>query len=478
MRSFRAQLAIRFTGAMFVAVALVSVASLLAMRTILDRELDASILNVASIQAGSLTEGPGAEMQFHEWQLTPEEADSVQDLIQYAVVWDADGTRLLRSRYLTGDLPLDREALVRASAGELAWREQEFEEFEIRSLYYPLQRLGAAHQGHVLQVAAPLGPRDEMLARLMLFFGALSVAVTLASYGGGWWLAGRVVRPVHEVIDQAEEIGAGSLDRRIQVWGDTREYHRLVEVLNKMLRRIHRSFEAQNRFTADASHELRSPLTVLRGEIEIALRKSRSAEEYRAVLESNLEEILRLSRVTDDLLTLARADAGALTGDGVETDVEGLFGQVLGRFERRAEAASVRIDFHAQSDPVRIDGALLGQVLWNLLDNALRHSPAGSTVEVETWTDATDFGLEVRDRGPGLGDNVERVFDRFFRVDAVRTPGPRSEGGPAGTGLGLSIVEAIVRALGGSVGARNRDGGGAVFKVRVPVTKVEPVALS
>lgn len=468
MRSFRGQLAIRFTGAMFVAVTLVSIVSLITMRTILDRELDVSILNVASIQAGSLTEGPGAEMEFHEWELTPEEAESVRDLIQYAVVWDEDGSRLLRSRYMTGDLPVDRAALEAASAGELAWREQDYEGIAIRALYYPLQRLGSEHQGHVLQVAAPLGPRDEMLRRLLLFFGALSVAVTVASYGGGWWLAGRVVRPVHEVIDQAEAIGAGSLDRRIQVWGDTREYHRLVDVLNTMLRRIHRSFEAQNRFTADASHELRSPLTALRGEIEIALRKSRSVEEYRTVLESNLEEILRLSRVTEDLLTLARADAGALDGEGMLTDVEGLFEPVLTRLGRRASETGVEIDLRVEAEPLRIDGGLLGQILWNLVENALRHAPRGSRIEVRAWDEAGSFRLRVDDRGPGLGGAADRVFDRFYRDDPVRTPNVTMPGGVAGTGLGLSIVAAIVEALGGSVGASDREGGGARFEVRLP----------
>jgi two-component system OmpR family sensor kinase len=460
----------RFTAAMFVAVALVSLASMLTMRTILDRELDAGILNVASIQAGSLTEGPGAEMEFHEWELTAAEADSIRDLIQYAVVWDADGTRLLRSRYMTGDLPLDRDALRTASAGELAWREQDFDGLDIRALYYPLQRLGAAHQGHVLQVAAPLGPRDEMLTRLILFFGALTLAVTAASYAGGWWLAGRVVRPVHEVIDQAEEIGAGSLDRRIHVWGDTREYHRLVDVLNTMLRRIHESFVAQNRFTADASHELRSPLTALRGEMEIALRKARSAEEYRAVLESNLEEIVRLSRVTEDLLTLARADAGALRGEGVETDVEALIGQIVTRLEGRATASHVDLVMDVEADPVRTDGGLLAQVVWNLADNALRHAPAGTSVMVHARTTDGELRLRVQDRGPGLGDDADRVFDRFYRADPARTPAGGADIGGAGTGLGLSIVAAIVEALGGTVEGRDREGGGAAFEVRIPTS--------
>ena len=453
---------------MFIGTAIISLASVFGMRAILDQELDALILNVASIQAASLTEGPGPEMRFHEWELTPAEAESMQDIIQYAVVWDADGTRLLRSRYMTGDLPVDSTALRSASNGGLEWREQTFDDIEIRALYYPLQRLGHLHAGHVLQVAAAVGPRDDLLARLGMFFLAATLLVTGASFAGGWWLAGRAVRPVHEVIDQAEEIGARSLGARIRAWGDTREYHRLVEVLNSMIARIHDGFVAQTRFTSDASHELRSPLTVLRGEIEIALRKSRTADDYRAVLESNLDEILRLSKVTEDLLTLARADSGALRNEGAESDVTDLLRQVLSRFDAIADTRGVTLSLESEVGVVPVDGGLFAQVVWNLVDNAIRHSPTGEEVVVRVRNFDETLYLTVLDRGPGLGENTERVFDRFFRADAVRTPGLNPVGESAGTGLGLAIVDAIIRALGGSVSGRDRDAGGAVFEVRIP----------
>lgn len=258
-RAFRTQLALRATLVIAAALVSISLVSVLALRVLLDRRIDASVLNVASIQAASVTDEPSGAMHFHEWELTPEEASSVRDLIQYAQIWRADGVSLLRSQYMTSDLPLDREELSRAADGEIVWTRDSFEDLPVRILYYPLDRFGAAHERHVLQVAAPLRNRNQLVARVGGFLALLTLVGTAATYAGAWWLAGRAIRPVHEVIDQAEEIRAGSLDRRIHAYADLREYRRLVEVLNTMLARIQGAFEAQRRFTADASHELPRP---------------------------------------------------------------------------------------------------------------------------------------------------------------------------------------------------------------------------
>ena len=476
MRSFRFQLALRFTLSMALAVTAISVASVLTLRALLDRELRESVLNVASIQAASLVDAPeGGEgqMHFHEWELTPDEAASVGELLRYAQVWSEGGQSLLRSQFMTTDLPLDREALADAGAGELVWREQGFQGSGILSLYYPLARFGPAHERHVLQVAAPLTARQEMVGRLTLFFAAVSLVVVLASAAGSWWLAGRAVRPVHEVIDQAEAIGAGSLDRRIEAYADTHEYRRMVEVINTMIARIQRAFEAQTRFAADASHELRSPLTALRGEMEIALRKERAPDEYRRVLDSALEEILRLSHITEDLLTLARADAGFLRGSEEDVRVDEVAESIVGRLRRRADDKGLVLALQVRGErTVRIDPGLLGQVLWNLTENAVKFTRPGGRVDVAVERRDGELSIRVTDSGPGLGERPERVFDRFVRLDPARTPGVET----SGTGLGLSIVRAIVEGLGGSIAAENADGGGARFSVALPAKPASLVA--
>ncbi|MEX0836755.1 MAG: ATP-binding protein [Gemmatimonadota bacterium] len=462
-RSFRAQLAMRATLVMAGALALISIASVAALAALLDRRIDASVLNVASIQAASVTDEPSGEMHFHEWELTPEEAGSLSDLIQYAQVWRADGVSLLRSRYMTSDLPLDVGALVRAAEGELVWREGLFEGRHVRVLYYPLDRFGMAHERHVLQVAAPLGNRDQLLRRVGAFLVLLTALGTVATYLGSRWLAARAMRPVHDVIDQAEEIRAGSLDRRIHAYADLKEYRRLVDVLNTMLGRIQGAFEAQRRFTADASHELRSPLTAMRGELEIALRRDRTPEEYRRVLESTLEEAVRLGRVTEDLLILARSDAGVLRGRPEPIDLGEAARRGMAKLETRARSRNVRVTLDLDGDgTAEADPVLFGQIVWNLLENAIEYSPPGGHVRLSVTGCGSEVVLTVEDEGQGFPPGeVDRVFDRFFRADEARA---RS----GGIGLGLSIVKAVVDAHAGSIRAENREDGGARVVVHFP----------
>ena len=174
-RSFRFHLAVRFTAAMTVTAATIGAASLLGLRAMLDRELNGTILNVATIQAASVTDSP--EMHFHEWELTPGEAGSVRELIRYVQVWDMSGRSLLRSQFMTGDLPVDRDAVSQAAAGGFIWREQSFDGIPVRSIYYSLARFGPAHERHVLQVAAPLLARHQMVERLALFFAGVTLLV-------------------------------------------------------------------------------------------------------------------------------------------------------------------------------------------------------------------------------------------------------------------------------------------------------------
>jgi two-component system OmpR family sensor kinase len=464
-RSFRFRLSLRFSLAMLFGVAALSTLSYLAIRAGLDAELDASLLSVASIQAATVTDSPSGAMAFHEWELTPEEAAQVRDLNRFAQVWDEDGQSLLRTQYATEDLPLDTAALRAALGGELVQVEDVFQSLPVRSLYYPLGRFGPMHGQHVLQVAAPLESRDRLLRQalwLMLGLGTIVVAGTMA---GSWWLAGRAVRPVHEITDQADEIGAGTLGRRISAYADSREYERLVQVLNTMLARIDTAFEAQRRFTADASHELRSPLTALRGELELARRRRREPEEYERVIESALEEVGRLTRVSEDLLTLARSDSGVLEARPERIDLRSAVERVVDRLQAGASRKNVTLELSSTSDPVHVtaDEHLIGRLLWNLVENALKFTPPGGRVRVELRIEGDEAVLRVVDSGPGVpAESLPRIFDRFFRADEART----SSADTPGTGLGLAIAKAIAGLHGATLVARNRAGGGAEFVAR------------
>ncbi|MDP2479000.1 MAG: ATP-binding protein [Candidatus Palauibacterales bacterium] len=468
IRSFRFQLTLRFTATMTAAIVAFAGLGYWALRQTLDRQIDASVLNVASIQASSVTSAPNGGMHFQEWNLTPEEAASLRDLIRYAEVWDESGRHLLRSQFLTRDLPLDTAALERAADGQLTWTEDRLGDTEIRALYYPLGRLGSRHARHVLEVAAPLTSRNRTLHRAALYLLTIVVLVSGGTYLGSWWLAGRAVRPVRDITSQAEAIGASTLGRRIGAHADTHEYERLVHVLNTMLDRLDAAFEAQRRFTSDASHELRSPLTALRGELELALRRVRDPEEYRRVLASALEEAERLSELSEDLLTLARSDAGVVEARVRRVDVTTALERTVERHQPRADEKDIRLG--AAMEPGlagACDPDLLDRMLSNLIDNALKFTSAGGRVDVSARFDGHELVLEVADTGPGIREgDLGRIFDRFYRADAARTS-------TEGTGLGLSIVRTATEAHGGDVMATNRPEGGALFTVRLPVRDQE-----
>ena len=461
-RSFRLQLALRFGLTMALGMTLVALIGYVALRATLDRQVDASLLAVASIQAGSVTDDPSGVMRIYEWDLTAAEMESLGGLNRYAQIWNESGESLNRSRFLTEDLPLDREALGRAADGELVWRKARWQEHSIRSLYYPLARLGDTHAEHILQVAAPLDWRDRTLRFAALFLLGLTGLFSASSFIGSWWLADRAVRAVGQIATEAEEIGATTLGQRISAHAETEEYERLVRVLNTMLSRLDTAFDAQRRFTADASHELRSPLTALRGELELALRRDRSTEEYQRVIGSALEETERLTRLVADLLTLARSDAGAMRPRMQETDVAERSRTAVDRVAAAAAAEGVTLRVSATAGTtISADPEMLDRLLWNLVDNGVKFSERGGTVEVEVLGTDETVELVVSDSGPGFpAGALDSMFERFSRADAAHT----SEG----TGLGLAIVRAIADAHRARVTASNQPAGGARVSVLFP----------
>ncbi len=470
MRSFRVLLGIRVTAAMTAAVGIVSLLAFLGLRQGLDRELDASLLNVAAIQAAAVTNDPTGKMHFPEWELTPAEAASVRELNRYTQIWNADGESLVRGRYITEDLPLDAAALARAADDQVVWSRGVFQGIPIRSLYYPLERMGELHNRHVLQVAAPLGARDRMLSRVGALLLAVLITIAAGTFAGSWWLAGRVVRPVDAIIDQAESIARGEPRPRIEAYADTWEYQRLVQVLNRMLSRLATALEAQKRFAADASHELRTPLTVLRGELEVALRRDRTPEEYVRVLDSALEESERLSRLAEDLLTLTRSEAGVLDPQIQAVDLSERVERTVARLSLEAGEMGVELR-QAAEGPVsgHVDPDLFDRVVWNLLGNAVKFSPPGGSVTVTVRETGAGAELEVADEGPGIPETqLQKVFERFFRIDEARS----HSGDDSGTGLGLAIAKAVVELHGGEITASNRPEGGAVFRVIFPTARI------
>ena len=331
-----------------------------------------------------------------------------------------------------------------------------------RSLRRTLAIRFAATMGAGLVVAAAaayavaLGPAAGMHRELLLVLAGVVVVGTGATLVGAWWLGGSAVRPVYEITEQATRIEAGTLGQRIVAHAETGEYRGLVAVLNRMLERIDAAFKNQRRLTADVSHELRSPLTALRGEIEVALRAERSPGDYQRVLRSSLEEIDRLTAMSEDLLLITRAAAGLLGARGELTDVNALIRRELEEMRDRIEekALMLRTELDPGLGSVALDPGLTRRLIEELLDNAVKFTPPGGLVVVATTAAGGGMRLAVENSGPPLADDeVAHLFEPFYRADQARTRG-------TGTGLGLAVAAAVTSLHDGSIRAVNVPSGG------------------
>ncbi len=319
----------------------------------------------------------------------------------------------------------------------------------------------------ILQIAASLSADDHELNELltvMLLSGPLALALAL---GGGYVLARHSLAPVDRMAAEADQITATHLDRRLDVPNPDDELGRLGMTLNGMISRLERSFEETRRFTADAAHELRTPLAVMRNIAEVALRSPRDQEHYRRVLGDVLEEVERMTRLAEQLLFLCREDAGLvpLAMKGMRLDE--LMREVTEHMSVVAEAKGLTMESRDLARcPVRADADQLRRVLFNFLDNAIKFTPAGGTIRVGLNTSDRNACLTVSDTGVGIpAEHIPHVFERFYRVDPAR--GQES----SGTGLGLAICRSVAEAHGGHVRIESEVGRGTRVILMIPAQR-------
>lgn len=300
----------------------------------------------------------------------------------------------------------------------------------------------------------------------------IEVLVALGASGAGvlvfaaYVMARRALKPIRALSAQLSEITTATLDRPLEINGRIPEFRTLAENLNAMLARLRQGFEIQRRFVSDTSHEISSPLTIMKGNLEVALRSNRPPEEYREILTDNLEEVERLIRLSNDLLTLANLDAGKLGFTPTEIDLGETVGGILKFVAPAAAAKKIRLESFGESCRVRLDRDRLTQVLLNLLTNAIFYTPPEGTVEVTLRPEDSAVRVTVKDTGPGIPeDSLSNIFLPFYRVSKSRS---RQTGG---TGLGLAIAKELVEAQGGRIEVTSRIGQGSAFTVVLPRTK-------
>jgi two-component system, OmpR family, heavy metal sensor histidine kinase CusS len=326
------------------------------------------------------------------------------------------------------------------------------------------QSLQIGEQISSIVLMAPLADADHELAELRTVLLMAVPAVLILSGGLGYMLARKALAPMERLRRSAEEITADRLDRRLLVRNPQDELGRLTETFNAMFARLERSFAEIRRFTADASHELRTPLTVIRTEAEVALAKPLDLAEHQQLLGSILEECERLTRLTDQLLALAREDARASRPVQEPVDLSALVRDVVDTMRPLADtkALQLRSKFNGPVS-IRGDGNRLREVFFNVLDNAIKYCQHSGEVEVHVKRHGPNAVVSVRDTGIGIpAEHLPHIFERFYRVDKARS---RAEGG---TGLGLSIALSIVIAHGGQIELESRPGRGSTCTVVLP----------
>jgi heavy metal sensor kinase len=315
-----------------------------------------------------------------------------------------------------------------------------------------------------VKVGRSLASFEHETQELLFTFILAGPLTLLIAVSGGYFLARRALAPVQDITQTARKIGADRLSERIAVNNRDDELGTLAETLNEMIERLERSFAEMQRFTADAAHELRTPLAVIRNEAEVALRSNRCLEEYRRVLEDLLEETNRLSVMADQLLFLCRQDAGLQPHAEDEVQVTSLLADIVANMQLLAQEKRISLTLQNEHQiPFQGDGRQLRRVFYNLLDNAIKYTPPAGAVTVAVDQKIGHLSVTVADTGIGISsEHLPRIFDRFYRVDPSRSADIN------GAGLGLSICQSVVRRAGGTIRIESRAGVGTTVTVCLP----------
>lgn len=362
------------------------------------------------------------------------------------------------------NLPVSREALLNAARGLPTFETMDGAgDYPVRILTVPVMEGGRL--GRVIQVGMSLRSVSEALTRFVLVMAGLFPVVFLLSAAGGWLLARRALRPIDRMTRAARRIGAEHLAERIEETGTGDELDELAKTLNQMLGRLDVAFSQIRQFTANASHELQTPLTIIRGEMEVALRSKRTPEEYEETLRSAIEETERIGRLVDGLLLMARSEAGVLRMDRRRIDLEGLAEEVVDRLRSMAEERAVELRLvPPESGPVEVDGDRdhLSRLVSNLVENGLKYTRPGGRVVVSFVREEGRILLHVADTGVGIREeDRDKIFQPFYRSPEVLPE--------RGEGLGLSIARSIAVAHGGGLRVESMPGGtGSVFTLDLP----------
>ena len=462
IETVRTRLTLWYVGVM--AAALIIVAGLIyvllerALYVRVDDTLGAGVRSAMTSLENDLREGQDREDSARST------AAELASRTQMLVIYDGNG-RFLAEGGRDGDLEIALPPLETIPDGEVLLQTVLETDGDDRHRL-ALRRVSLPPYEYIIVAGTPLEPLDEELAFLrdtMTYIVPLALCIAGI---GGWFLARQSLSPVVSMADRARQIGVENLSERLPVANRRDELGHLAETFNELLGRLEASLAMQRQFMADASHELRTPVATMQTAAGVALQKDHREEtEYRETLQIIEQQTTRLSRVVDDMFTLARADAGNVPVRMTPMYLDEVIDEVVRASRVIASRRNVSIEpLTVPSAAFTGDEDLVRRMIVNLLDNAVRHTPTGTTVRVDLDTTDTGYAIAIRDQGPGITpDNRAHIFERFYRADPARHHGSHD-----GAGLGLALARWIAHVHGGDVVLARTSTSGSTFVITLP----------
>jgi two-component system, OmpR family, heavy metal sensor histidine kinase CusS len=382
----------------------------------------------------------------------------------FLAIHDQTGELIYRSRFLQTHklVPLQPDQMNRPL---IRTRRIEGEHFR-----FAFEKLNVDGRVYTLEMGAPADDAFETLQLFRSYLLIFAPLLLLVSAGVGYWMSRKALAPVDALVRTARDISGTNLNRRLQTLKTGDELQRLTDTLNEMLDRIESAFQKITQFTADASHELRTPVSLIRTEAELALRRSRTEAEYEESLRQILQEAERTTLLIEQLLELARADSGRGSLIMQPVDLPEVLRSVISGWQQVAEARNLQFstDICKPDAAVMGDATLLRRLVDILLDNAFKYTPSPGSVRLVLEVRQETAVVTVQDSGAGIApEDQEKIFERFYRVDKARSRGQ------GGVGLGLAIAEWIVLQHRGAISVESRPGEGATFRAELPLIAVD-----
>lgn len=381
-------------------------------------------------------------------------------------IFTADGNNIASSKNIPSLMSLSKETLNYVLKGNghfdnLNLELSDGKTLSFRGLTVPIIENNKV--AYLVGVTSPLAQLDAVLNRLKFILSLLLPAAIFLISIVGLFLAEMTLKPLNKIIKTVHQITAENLKLRVDLPDTKDEIKRLADTFNEMLVKLEQSFSSQQQFIHDLSHELRTPLTILKGELEVTLKKVRSQKEYESILRSSLEEMDKINRIIENLLMLARFDNKEVALEIKPLNLNRLIQEILDDIKILSEQKGIQINFSPEENIIlEADESQLRRAILNILDNAIKYTAENGKILVKLQKDINTAKIEIRDTGIGIAkENLPFIFDRFYRADKSRNTG--------GFGLGLSIAKSIIEAQRGKIEIETELNQGTTFAISLPI---------